>query len=132
MQDSKDTPVWSGGTVVRSDGNNFIAALAAAAIAINSCPYSLDLTLKIDSKATIGALTRGAVSERKRVRAAGRAWLNFCRADFLRKRTQIKIQHVSSHRGLANAEQVGNDKAIRSQIFTVLLATRGLQRFTSP
>src|SRR6185436_10632410 len=100
VTDSKDTPIWSAGMIVRSDGNNFIAELAAAAIAIKSCPQSLDLTMKIDSKAAIGALTRGAVSERKRVRAAGRAWLNFCRDDFLRKRKQIKIQHVSSHRGL--------------------------------
>jgi ribonuclease HI len=126
-----DTPIWSAGMIVRSDGNNFIAELAAAAIAIKSCPQSLDITLKIDSKAAIGALTRGAVSERKRVRAAGRAWLNFCRADFLQKRKQIKIQHVSSHRGLANAEQVGNDKADQVANLTGLLANKGPQCSTS-
>ena len=58
VTDSKDTPIWSAGMIVRSDGNNFIAELAAAAIAIKSCPQSLDLTMKIDSKAAIGALTQ--------------------------------------------------------------------------
>jgi hypothetical protein len=63
--------VWSGGLVVRSDGNNFIAEMAAAAIVTKACPPSLDLTLRIDSMATIGAITKGIVSERKRIRAAG-------------------------------------------------------------
>jgi ribonuclease HI len=111
ITDSKDIPIWSGGMIVRSDGNNFIAELAAAAIVIKSCPPSLPLTLKIDSKAAIGALSRGRVSERKRVRAAGRAWLNFCRDEFSLKRQHIDIRHVSSHRGLNNAEQIGNDQA---------------------
>jgi len=111
VTDSKDNPIWSGGMIVRSDGNNFIAELAAAAIVIKSCPASLPLTMKIDSKAAIGALTKGRVSERKRVRAAGRAWLNFCRDEFLLKRHHINIQHVSSHRGLNSAEQIGNDQA---------------------
>jgi len=57
--------VWSGGLVVRSDGNNFIAEMAAAAIVTKACPPSLDLTLRIDSMATIGAITKGIVSERK-------------------------------------------------------------------
>src|SRR6185503_4984469 len=57
------------------------------------------------------ALQKGVVSERKRVRAAGRAWLNFCRQDFLNKRGHIHLEHVSSHRGLNTPEQVGNDKA---------------------
>ena len=74
--------------IVRSDGNNFIAELAAAATVIKSCPPSLPLTLRIDSQAAkaIGALQKGVVSERKRIRAAGRAWLNFCRQDFLQAR----------------------------------------------
>ena len=59
--------------MVRSDGNNFIAEMAAAAIITKACPPQLELVLRIDSMATIGAITKGLVSERKRFRAAGRA-----------------------------------------------------------
>jgi hypothetical protein len=126
ITDSKDIPIWSGGMTVRSDGKNFIAELAAAAMVIKACPLSLPLTLKIDSKAAIGALSRGRVSERKRVRAAGRAWLNFCRDDFLLKRQHIDVQHVLSHRGLNNAEQIGNDQADHiANLYRSLGETRG-------
>lgn len=67
--------------------------------------------VRIDSTAAIGAISRGALSERKRVRAAGRAWLNFCRKDFLEKRDKIQIEHVSSHKGTESQEQKGNDTA---------------------
>ena len=97
--------------VVRADGNNFIPELAAAATAIKACPVGLPMTLKMDSTAAIGAISKGIVSERKRVRAAGRAWLNFSRQDFVNKRQSIKIQHVSSHKGTASIEQKGNDLA---------------------
>ena len=97
--------------IVRTDGNNFIAELAAAALVIKACPQFLPLTLKIDSKAAIGALTKGVVSERKRVRAPGRAWLNFCREDYLIKQNHLNIEHVSSHSGLETPEQIGNDTA---------------------
>jgi len=111
VTDNKHSSVWAGGMVVRTDGNNFVAELAAAAIAIKACPPLFPLKLCIDSKAAIGALTRGAVSERKRVRAAGRAWLNFCRDDFARKAHHIQIQHVASHTGLETPEQRGNHQA---------------------
>ena len=54
---------------VRSDGNNFIAEIAAASIVIKSTPLRTPLTLYIDSMATIGALSKTVVSERKRIRA---------------------------------------------------------------
>jgi len=71
------------------------------------------MTLKMDSKAAIGAVSKGTLSERRRVRAAGRAWLNFCRADFLMKQDDINIEHVFSHKGTETAEQRGNDAADR-------------------
>ena len=69
------------------------------------------MVLKTDSKATIGALARGTVSERKRVRTAGRPWVNFCRHDLLNKGRDIWIQHVTSHKGTLTAEQRGNNAA---------------------
>jgi hypothetical protein len=78
---------------------------------VKALPKDMAVTLRIDSTAAIGALSRGALSERKRVRAAGRAWLNFCRKDFLEKREKIKIEHVSSHKGTTSHEQKGNDTA---------------------
>jgi len=109
ITDDHHCPIWSGGFVARTDGNNFIAELAAAAIVSKACPDHLALILRIDSMAAIGALTQGAVSERKRIRAPGRAWLNLCRSDIGRKR--IIIEHVSAHTGAQSPEQKGNDTA---------------------
>jgi len=126
VTDEADTDIWSGGLVVRTDGNNFIAELAAAAIVVKACPPEFPITIRIDSKAAIGAITKGPVSERKRVCAAGRAWLNFCRKDFSSKNDHIKIEHVRSHIGLNNPEQRGNDKADElAKIFRNLGDTRG-------
>jgi len=63
--------------------------------------------------ATIGAITKGTVSERRRVRAAGRAWMNLCRNDFIEKQEKIRIEDISSHKGSVTPEQVGNDMADR-------------------
>ena len=105
--------IYSGGLIVRTDGNNFIAEMAAAAAVVKACPTSVQLVLRIDSMATIGAITKGTVSERRRVRAAGRAWMNLCRNDFIEKQEKIRIEHVSSHKGSVTPEQVGNDMADR-------------------
>ena len=113
ITDMANNELWSGGLVVRTDGNNFIAEMAAAAVVLKACPPQLSLQLRIDSTATIGAITQGIVSERRRVRAAGRAWLNLCRSDFIEKERSIKIEHISSHKGLITAEQQGNDAADR-------------------
>jgi len=111
ITDGGNQTLWTGGLVVRSDGNNFISELAAAAIVVKALPSTLRLTLRSDSLATIGAISKGPISERKRVRAAGRPWLNLCREDLLRKRTRISIEHVFSHRGNLSPEQQGNDLA---------------------
>ena len=53
VTDEKDQPLWSGGMVVRTDGNNFIAELAAAAITVKAVPPTVPLLLRIDSMAAI-------------------------------------------------------------------------------
>jgi hypothetical protein len=73
---------------------------------------SLPRNLEAYSMATIGASSKGPVSERKRIRAAGRAWLNFSRLEFLEIGHRIRVQHVRSH-GSQSVEQVGNDNADR-------------------
>ena len=78
--------------IVRADGNNFIAEIAAAASVVKAIPKGIPVTLLIDSMATIGALSQDVVSERKRVRAAGRAWLNWCRQDL----HQSAAYHITS------------------------------------
>ena len=103
--------VWSGGCIVRTDGNNFLAEIAAVSIVIMGCPENLPLTIRTDSLATIGALSQGTVSERKRIRAAGRPWLNWCRQSWHIKRQHIKLEHVASHQDFKNAASTGNDKA---------------------
>jgi len=107
ITDGNDDQIWSGGLVVRADGNNFIRA----SITIKACPKGVSMILRMDSKAAIGALSKGHVSERKRVRTAGRAWVNFCRYEMLEKNQDIMIQHVSSHKGTETTEQRGNDAA---------------------
>ena len=97
--------------MVRADGNNFIAEVAAAATVVMATPIGASLTLYIDSMATIGALSKSVVSERKRVRAAGRAWLNWCRSDLLEKKDFIRLQHVASHQDQKSVESKGNDAA---------------------
>ena len=98
ITDVEHNEIWSGGLIVRTDGNNFIAEMAAAAVVTKACPPHRRLLLRIDSMATIGAITKGIVSERKRVRAAGRAWLNLCRSDFMEKEENIQIERISSQR----------------------------------
>ena len=76
-----------GGGVVRSDGNNFIAEMAAATAVIHALPQDRNLTMYIDSMATIQALDEGAVSERRRIKMQGRAWKSSIRAALAEKRT---------------------------------------------
>ena len=61
--------------------------------------------------ATIGAISKGVVSERRRIRSAGRAWLNLCRTEYIKRKAQFEIEHVSSHKGTVSPEQIGNDAA---------------------
>jgi hypothetical protein len=96
---------------VRADGNNFIPEVAAISCMIKALPPDISMTLRSDSLAAIGAISKGRVSERRRARAPGRPWLNFCREDLLQKRASINLEHVSSHKGLQSPEQIGNDLA---------------------
>ena len=65
-------PIHSGGGIVRSDGNNFIAEMAAATIIIKALPPNRTLTLYVDSVAAIQALGQEMISERKRIKSQGR------------------------------------------------------------
>ena len=111
LTDHMNKVFWSGGMIIRADGNNFIPELAAASMVIKAIPSTLTTSLRMDSKTAIGAISKGLVSERKRIRAPGRVWLNFCRLDLIAKRKVLNIEHVSSHKGLATAEHQGNDLA---------------------
>jgi hypothetical protein len=73
--------IYQGGMAIRTDGNNFLAELAAASCAIKALPPDM------------------------------RPWLNFCRKDLLLKRTNLTIEHISSHKGNSSPEQKGNAKA---------------------
>ena len=105
ISDSEHNVLWSGGMIVRADGNNFIPEVAAASCVIQALPKNKSLTLRSDSLATIGSLKNILVSERKRIRAPGRPWLNFCRANLLEKRPQIIFEHVFSHKGTQSIAQ---------------------------
>ena len=58
ITDSKNKPIWSGGLVARTDGNNFIACCCCCGCS-ESMSHNLDLLLRIDSTAAIGAIARG-------------------------------------------------------------------------
>lgn len=110
VTDGKHNQVWKGGFHVRSDKNNFVAEMAAASTVINAVPEKTKCTIWIDSMATIQALKKGTLlSERKRVRAAGRLWLNWARP--LLDSPHIQFQHVRSHTGNSSPSEVGNGMA---------------------
>ena len=81
-------PYLSGGGIVRSDGNNFIAEMAAASMVIGALPVDRNMTMYIDSMAIIQALAKGSVSERKRIKMQGRAWKSFLRTTVAIKNRQ--------------------------------------------
>jgi hypothetical protein len=71
------------------------------------------LTIYVDSVAAIQALEQGLISERKRIKAQGRAWKSFIRPTIAEKKHHISIFHVKAHSGLESPEQQGNDCADR-------------------
>ena len=105
------SPIFLGGGTVRSDGNNFVAEMAAASVVIKALPRDRTMTMHIDSMATIQALKEGPVSERKRIKMQGRTWKSFIKTTFLEKKRSINIRHVKSHDGLGKPEKRGNDQA---------------------
>ena len=84
-------PITSVGGAVRSDGNNFIAEMAAATVLLKALPPNRTLTMYIDSMAAIQALGEGLISERKRVKAQGRAWKSFVRPIIAERKYQVSI-----------------------------------------
>ena len=77
--DEKNQTLYKEGGIVRSDGNNFIPEIAAAAIVLNALPNHLYADIFIDSQATIAAIKEKPLSERRRIRSSGRAWKTFIR-----------------------------------------------------
>src|SRR6185437_6125190 len=59
ITDGDHVPIWKGGLSIRADGNNFIPEIAAASILIKACPENFSLVVNMDSKAAIGALSKG-------------------------------------------------------------------------
>lgn len=109
ITDADHKEVWRGGFFIRTDKNNFIAEIAAATTVINAVPSDIDCTMWIDSTATIHALQKGTLlSERRIIRSAGRAWLNWARQ---RLPSHVKMQHVRSHTGRKGPREIGNDTA---------------------
>ena len=49
ISDSEHNVLWSGGMIVRADGNNFIPEVAAASCVIQALPKNKSLTLRSDS-----------------------------------------------------------------------------------
>src|SRR5690606_10011438 len=77
---------------------------------IKALPEDRKCTLWIDSMAAIQALKNGVLlSERRRIRSAGRLWLNWMRPTICAK--QIQFQHVRSHTGREGPTEFGNEMA---------------------
>jgi hypothetical protein len=85
--------------------------MAAAAIILNALPRHLHADIYIDSQATIAALSNKATSERRRIRAPGRAWRNFISHTMKQKMGQFQVHHIRAHQGQKNRFQIGNDRA---------------------
>ena|ERR1700744_5467851 len=66
--DEKYNLIWQGGGGVRSDGNNFVAEMAAAALALNAAPKRIPVNLYMDSTSAMQAITflRGEMFARRR------------------------------------------------------------------
>jgi len=109
--DEKNQTLYKEGGIVRSDGNNFIPEIAAAAIVLNALPNHLYADIFIDSQATIAAIKEKPLSERRRIRSSGRAWKTFIRSGMKGKTQQVQVHHIKAHEGVENLFQRGNDTA---------------------
>jgi len=109
--DEKKEQIWQGGAPIRADGNNFVAEAAAAALVLDAVPPTATLQLHIDSTATIGAIQKGRLSERRNIRSAARNWVNLAKSAASRRATPVDVVHVRSHQGEATFEEKGNSLA---------------------
>ena len=96
VMDEKGQTLYEGGGIVRSDGNNFIPEIAAAAITLHALPNHLQADIFIDNQATISAIKEKPLSERRRIRASGRAWKNFIRNAMTEKSQLVQIHYKSA------------------------------------
>src|SRR5207302_3624520 len=103
--------LYKEGGTVRSDGNNFIPEIAAAAIVLSAVPNHLNADIFIDSQATIAAIKEKPLWERRRIRSSGRAWKSFIRSGLKGKTQQVQIHHIKAHEGVESLSQRGNDAA---------------------
>src|ERR1044071_8994959 len=56
-------PIHSGGGTVRSDGNNFVAEMAAATIVIKALPPNRTLPIYVDSNVRVPQMRRSSVGK---------------------------------------------------------------------
>jgi len=91
VYDEKEQLIWKGGAGVRTDGNNFVAEVAAAALALNASASYKQL------------------SERRNVRSSARRWVNLARTAIQERQAELQLMHVRSHQGLETFEEKGND-----------------------
>ena len=96
--DEKNQTLYKEGGTVRSDGNNFIPEIAAAAIVLSALPNHLYADIFIDSQATIAAIKEKPLSERRRIRSSGRAWKSFIRSGEWKDSTGPNPPHKSTRR----------------------------------
>jgi ribonuclease HI len=108
VYNEKNKLIWQGGGV-RTDGNNFVAEMAAAALALEASPGHIPLQLYMDSTSAMQAINKGSLSERRNIRSAARRWANLARTAVRRRQAEIQIVHVRSHQGTATFEEKGND-----------------------
>ena len=103
--------LWEGGFGIRTDGNNYVAELAAATVLLSSIPEGTKLTLFTDCKSAIFTLgSPGTISERRKMRTPSRIWALKGRK-IIQRREDVVLQHVRSHQGISTFEQKGNDRA---------------------
>ena len=111
ITDIKHRPICELGGMVKTDGNNFLAEMAAVTMALNALPPGRYLDIYSDSQATLAAIQKPPSSERKRIRAPGRAWKNQINVLLEKKKHFVNFHHIKSHQEITNPNQWGNDRA---------------------
>ena len=113
ITDIKHRPICELGGMVKTDGNNFLAEMAAVTMALSALASGQYLDIYSDSQATLAAVQNPPSSERKRIRAPGRAWKNRINLLLEKKNQFVNFHHIKSHQEIMNPNQWGNDRADR-------------------
>lgn len=103
--------VWSGGFRVHSDGVNYVAEYAAASLAIAITPPSSPLDIFEDNQGAIVSQKLTNQKERKRIRAAARAWRNTFEHFLIQRTAPTRIAYVRAHSGAHDLISQGNEAA---------------------